>query len=105
LQSYNFKGTVRIEVTDSGMGIEKNLLPKIFTPFEQGGGASFSAKFGGLGLGLAISKATVDAHGGRLTADSEGRNAGAVFTVELPTIPQPQANGQPLTLHEKQHAT
>jgi PAS domain S-box-containing protein len=103
LQSYNFKGTVRLEVTDSGMGIEKNLLPKIFTPFEQGGGASFSAKFGGLGLGLAISKATIDAHGGRLTADSEGKNEGAVFIVELPTVPQP--NRQPVTLHETQHAT
>lgn len=103
LQSYNFKRTVRIEVTDSGMGIEKNLLPKIFTPFEQGGGASFSAKFGGLGLGLAISKATIDAHGGRLTADSDGKNEGAVFTVELPTVPQP--NGQLVTLHETQHAT
>lgn len=103
LESYNFKGTVRIEVNDSGMGIEKQLLPKIFTPFEQGGGASFSAKYGGLGLGLAISKATVDAHGGRLTAESEGKNEGATFTVELPTVPQP--NGQPVTLHEKQHAT
>jgi len=105
IQSYNFKGTVRVDVTDSGMGIEKNLLPKIFTPFEQGGGASFSAKFGGLGLGLAISKATVDAHGGRLTAQSEGRDAGAVFTVELPTIPAPahDPNGQPVTQHEEQH--
>ena len=101
LQSYNYKGTVRIDVTDSGMGIDKHLLPKIFTPFEQGGGKSFSAQFGGLGLGLAISKATIDAHGGRLTAQSEGKNAGAVFTVELPTIPQP--NGQPVTLHEKEH--
>ena len=106
IQSYNFKGVVRIDVTDSGMGIEKNLLPKIFTPFEQGGGASFSAKFGGLGLGLAISKATVDAHGGRLTVQSEGKNAGAVFTVELPTIPEPlpDTNGQPVAMHEKQHA-
>jgi PAS domain S-box-containing protein len=101
LQSYNFKGTVRLDVADSGMGIEKTLLPKIFTPFEQGGGASFSAKFGGMGLGLAISKATIDAHGGRLTADSEGKDAGAVFTVELPTVPD--RNGQPVTLHEKQH--
>ncbi|HTD68166.1 MAG TPA: HAMP domain-containing sensor histidine kinase, partial [Candidatus Limnocylindria bacterium] len=102
LQSYNFKGTVRIEVTDSGMGIDKHLLPRIFTPFEQGGGSAFSAKYGGLGLGLAISKATVDAHGGRLMADSEGKNAGAVFTVELPTVPKP--NGQPVTVHENQHA-
>jgi signal transduction histidine kinase len=105
LQSYNRKGTVRIEVTDSGMGIEKHLLPKIFTAFEQGGGASFSAKFGGLGLGLAISKATIDAHGGHLTAHSEGKDAGAVFTVELPTIPVGHVNGEPVTIHEKQHVT
>lgn len=103
LQSYNYKGMVRIDVNDSGMGIEKHLLPKIFTPFEQGGGTSFSAKFGGLGLGLAISKATIDAHGGRITAHSEGTDEGAIFTVELPTIPHP--NGQPVTLNEKQHAT
>jgi signal transduction histidine kinase len=102
LQSYNYKGSVRIDVSDSGMGIDKHLLPKIFTPFEQGGGPSFSAQFGGLGLGLAISKATVDAHGGRLSAQSEGKNSGSVFTVELPTIPH--SNGQPVTVHEKQHA-
>jgi PAS domain S-box-containing protein len=102
VQSRNYKGAVRIDVTDSGMGIDKHLLPKIFTPFEQGGGPSFSAQFGGLGLGLAISKATVDAHGGRLSAQSEGKNSGSVFTVELPTIPH--SNGQPVTVHEKQHA-
>jgi two-component system CheB/CheR fusion protein len=80
------KGRIRVEVSDTGMGIEQKLLPKIFTAFEQGGGTAFSAQYGGLGLGLAISKATVDAHGGKLTADSEGKNTGAVFTVELPTI-------------------
>ncbi len=103
LSSCNWKDTVRVEVTDSGMGIEKQLLPKIFAPFEQGGGASFSAKFGGLGLGLAISKATIDAHGGRLTAQSEGKDRGAVFVVELPIVPR--ANGQPMTTHEKQRTT
>jgi PAS domain S-box-containing protein len=87
VQSYNFRGSVRVEVADTGMGIDRNLLPKIFAPFEQGGGSSFSAQFGGLGLGLAISKATVDAHGGRLSAHSEGKNTGAVFTVELPLVP------------------
>jgi PAS domain S-box-containing protein len=86
VQSYNYKGSVRVDVTDTGMGIDRHLLPKIFTPFEQGGGSAFSAQFGGLGLGLAISKATIDAHGGRLSAQSEGKNAGAVFTVELPNI-------------------
>jgi signal transduction histidine kinase len=86
VQSYNYKNAVRIDVADTGMGIDRHLLPKIFAPFEQGGGTTFSAQYGGLGLGLAISKATIDAHGGRLTAESEGKNAGAVFTVELPTM-------------------
>jgi PAS domain S-box-containing protein len=86
VQSYNYKGAVRVDVSDTGMGIDRQLLPKIFTPFEQGGGTSFSAQYGGLGLGLAISKATIDAHGGRLSAQSEGKNSGAVFTVELPTV-------------------
>ncbi|HMJ88267.1 MAG TPA: ATP-binding protein, partial [Candidatus Acidoferrum sp.] len=86
VQSYNYKSVVRIDFIDTGMGIDRHLLPKIFTPFEQGGGATFSAQYGGLGLGLAISKATVVAHGGRLSAQSEGKNTGAVFTVELPNI-------------------
>lgn len=86
VQSYNHKGCIRVDVVDTGMGIDPHLLPKIFTSFVQGGGTAFSAQFGGLGLGLAISKASVEAHGGRLSAHSEGKNTGAVFTVELPTI-------------------
>jgi signal transduction histidine kinase len=93
LQSYHRKGTISVDLQDNGIGIEPQLLPRIFFPFEQGGGPSFSAHYGGLGLGLAISKATVDAHGGRLTAQSAGRSSGAIFSVELPTIHQP--NGQP----------
>jgi len=86
VQSYNYKGVVRVDVIDTGMGIERHLLPKIFIPFEQGGGSAFSAQYGGLGLGLAISKATIDAHGGKLSATSDGKNTGAVFTVELPNV-------------------
>ena len=41
-------------------------------------------QFGGLGLGLALSKATVEAHGGTITAKSVGRGHGSTFTVELP---------------------
>ena len=93
LQSHHRKGTVCVDLQDNGIGIEQQLLPRIFFPFEQGGGRSFSAQYGGLGLGLAISKATVDAHGGHLTAQSAGKNSGAIFTVELPTIHQP--NGHP----------
>src|SRR5262249_37668128 len=63
--------TVRIEIRDSGIGIEPGLLPKIFDAFEQGN-ASATRRFGGLGLGLAIAKALVDAHRGTIEAHSSG---------------------------------
>jgi len=73
-------GEFRVEVEDSGRGIDPDLLPRVFNAFEQGE----RAHLGGLGLGLAISKALVDAHHGRITADSAGRNQGAKFTVIFP---------------------
>jgi len=75
-------------VKDSGVGIEKSMLEKIFKPFEQGG-QKVTHEYGGLGLGLAISKATIDGHGGSLSADSAGKNKGAEFTVELQTVASP----------------
>jgi signal transduction histidine kinase len=66
------------EVTDSGKGIEPELLPNIFEPFEQG-----AAPAEGLGLGLAISKAIIEMHGGRIYAASKGKGTGATFTIEL----------------------
>jgi signal transduction histidine kinase len=72
-----------VEIADTGIGIEPDLLPFIFHPFEQGD-RQVTRKFGGLGLGLAVSKNLVEAHGGTLTARSEGRGRGAVFTLELP---------------------
>ncbi len=74
-------GQLRVEVADSGVGIEPEAMPKIFDAFEQGG----RTKFGGLGLGLAISKTLAEAHKGTITAESAGRNQGAKFTVILPT--------------------
>jgi two-component system CheB/CheR fusion protein len=74
-----------VSVTDFGIGIDPKILPHIFDPFVQGG-ESVSREFGGLGLGLAISKATIDAHGGRLLAESNGRNQGATFTIFLPLL-------------------
>jgi signal transduction histidine kinase len=85
VQSANFGENICVRVKDTGRGIDKDLLHKIFNPFEQGG-EKVTHEFGGLGLGLAISKATIDALGGRLTADSAGLNAGAEFTVELETL-------------------
>ena len=73
-------GQLRVEVTDSGVGIEADALPKIFDAFEQGG----RTKLGGLGLGLAISKTLAEAHKGTITAESAGRNQGAKFSVYIP---------------------
>jgi signal transduction histidine kinase len=76
-------GRIRIDVIDSGIGIDPALMPKLFHAFEQGNGVA-ARKFGGLGLGLAISKSLIAAHGGTLSASSDGAGKGATFTVELP---------------------
>jgi signal transduction histidine kinase len=76
-------GRIRIEVEDNGVGIEPTVLPKIFDAFEQGDSTQ-SRQFGGLGLGLAISRAIVKLHGGTLSAHSEGKGKGARFVLELP---------------------
>lgn len=85
IRSVNQESSICVEVVDSGIGIDGLHLEKIFQPFEQGSQAA-SRKFGGLGLGLAIAKATVDAHGGTITVESEGHHRGATFTVHLATV-------------------
>ncbi len=77
-----------IEVVDTGLGIEPGILPHIFDAFQQGE-TTINRKFGGLGLGLAICKGVVDAHGGTLTVESPGKDRGATFRVELKTMPDP----------------
>ncbi|HEY4757020.1 MAG TPA: ATP-binding protein, partial [Chthoniobacterales bacterium] len=81
IRSFN-KGQEKLlfEIRDNGKGIEPALLRKIFEAFEQEG-----APAGGLGLGLAISKAIIEMHGGRIYAASQGRGKGATFTIELKT--------------------
>ena len=84
-------GRLRVQVTDTGVGIDPETLPKLFNAFEQGERET-TRRFGGLGLGLTISKALVDLHGGTLAAASDGRDKGATFTLELATAdPVPQA--------------
>jgi len=77
-----------VEVVDTGVGIAAEALPRIFNAFEQAD-ASVTKQFGGLGLGLAISRSLADAHGGRLTAESAGAGRGATFTLVLPTTDAP----------------
>ncbi len=91
-----FNGRVRVAVRDTGRGIAADQLRRIFEPFVQADQARDVLR-GGLGLGLAIVSNLVERHGGSITAHSDGRGLGAVFTVELPTVtgvaasaPQPQ---------------
>ncbi len=84
-------GRIIVSVVDTGMGIGSGALPHIFTAFEQGA-ATGQHRFGGLGLGLAISQAIVTAHGGKIHAESEGLGLGATFTVVLDTVEPPVAS-------------
>mgnify|MGYP000308054540 CR=1 FL=1 len=77
---------IRIEVADSGIGIEQERLQQIFIPFDQGG-LNGDHRFGGIGLGLAIARTLVELHGGRITAESAGPTRGSTFIVELPGLP------------------
>lgn len=72
-----------LSVSDNGIGIGRAALPTIFDAFGQTD-EWITREFGGLGLGLAIAKAAVEAHGGTIEATSGGRDQGATFTVELP---------------------
>jgi PAS domain S-box-containing protein len=71
-----------IEIADSGIGIDPELMPRIFDAFEQGGRV-VTSRYGGLGLGLAISKRVVDLHRGSIAAYSAGPGQGATFVVTL----------------------
>lgn len=84
---------VRVAISDSGVGISTEFLPHVFEPFRQAD-TSWSRQHGGLGLGLAITKALVELHGGTIEVKSDGQGTGATFTVSLPittavTISQP----------------
>jgi two-component system CheB/CheR fusion protein len=75
-------GRARIQVRDTGVGIEADFLPRIFDVFSQAG----PTKSGGLGLGLAIVRHVVEQHHGTVQAASPGAGQGATFTVTLPTL-------------------
>ncbi len=79
-------GMLVISVADTGIGIDAQVLPRIFDLFEQGSAES-ARRSGGLGLGLAISRSIIERHGGRLRASSAGADRGSTFTVEIPTVP------------------
>ncbi len=80
---------VVVEVTDTGIGLTPEEIEQVFEAFAQGEHArpGGSHRFGGLGLGLAISRRLVELHGGTITAESRGRHHGASFRIELPRLP------------------
>ena len=86
LTAVNTDGVVEIRVKDSGMGIDPEILPKIFDLFFQGKRSSDRAD-GGLGLGLALARNLVAMHGGTIEARSAGRGRGSEFVVRLPAAP------------------
>jgi signal transduction histidine kinase len=78
-------GQIVLRVDDTGMGIEAQTLPIVFRAFEQGATRELQPS-GGLGLGLSISKAIVELHGGTIRAESAGPGLGATFTIKLATV-------------------
>jgi len=84
------QSTVVVRVRDDGQGVPPQFLPHIFEPFRQAD-ASTTRRHGGLGLGLAIVKQLVEAHGGTISARSDGEGKGTTFTVEIPArAPSPE---------------
>ena len=77
--------SARVDVLDTGIGIAPEFLPHVFDRFAQAD-ASPTRAYSGLGLGLAIVRHIVEAHGGSVTAASEGVGQGSVFTVRLPRL-------------------
>lgn len=95
IRSFDAPGRIIVEVADTGIGIAPDALERIFLPFEQGT-TSPEHRFGGLGLGLSISRAIVEMHGGTIAASSGGLDQGATFRVELPaSMPAPAEDETP----------
>ena len=102
-----------ITVTDTGMGIPADLLPKVFDLFAQGERTMDRAE-GGLGIGLTLVRRLVEMHGGTVHATSAGREMGSAFTIRLPLLhgqmtetppppvfaPSPSANGRVLVVDD-----
>lgn len=76
---------VQVIVSDTGKGIDPDFIPYLFESFRQEN-TSTTRKFGGLGLGLAIVRYLVEAHGGTIAAESPGEGQGATFTIQFPLM-------------------
>jgi PAS domain S-box-containing protein len=99
LRTSNENGTIKMEVIDTGVGIEAEVKSRVFEPFEQGEKTT-TRKFGGLGLGLSIVKSLVEMHKGSISVTSEGLNRGSTFTLRIDTV-APTAKSAPADLMEE----
>ncbi|HEY5297355.1 MAG TPA: ATP-binding protein [Verrucomicrobiae bacterium] len=100
-------GKIIVQVTDTGIGLTAEEISHVFDTFAQGDHAdpNGSHRFGGLGLGLAISRMLVELHAGVIRAASAGRDRGATFTIELPCLPTAEKNNLASSVPEKTGAT
>jgi CheY-like chemotaxis protein/anti-sigma regulatory factor (Ser/Thr protein kinase) len=89
MRTGNEDGRFVFQITDTGVGIEPEQRNRIFHAFEQGERA-ISRKFGGLGLGLTISKRLLELQGGTISVHSAGRNRGTSFKLSLATVESPK---------------
>jgi len=94
VRSFNEAGELGVAVIDDGAGFDPEAAERIFEPFVQTG-FSAQVRAEGLGLGLAIARAVVQAHEGVIRAESAGPGHGATFTVRLPRAKDGAANVQP----------
>jgi signal transduction histidine kinase len=76
-------GNIKVTVSDTGMGVLDDEMPHLFTKFSRGKDTK-RLNVNGIGLGLYVGKFIVEAHGGRIWAESEGENKGSRFILELP---------------------
>jgi signal transduction histidine kinase len=83
LSAHRRDGVLELAVTDEGEGLDREQLERVFERFYRADPGR-SRERGGTGIGLTIARALVDAHGGRIHAESDGRGRGARFVVELP---------------------
>jgi signal transduction histidine kinase len=85
IQTQRLGAVARLTIIDEGAGIPADLIGRIFEPFVQQP-QKLARMHGGLGLGLSIVKSFVEAHGGSVSAQSDGLGKGSMFTIDLPAI-------------------
>jgi CheY-like chemotaxis protein/anti-sigma regulatory factor (Ser/Thr protein kinase) len=98
------EGEASIVVRDNGMGIDRELLPRVFDLFSQGE-RSLDRSLGGLGVGLTVVQRLVELHQGRVQVSSDGPGKGAEFRIFLPCISEvPQESRRPAAVQERLRA-